>query len=464
MGDEKVVIVSCDSHAGVPKNLWTEYLPKQYHELLPKLREDTEIYQSAIYLLGAGKGTPAFPEHEQAHREDWHGLHDAVLRLADMDREGIAAEVIYLGDFRLADMFNNVTGRAYSLDAWEAGAKGWNRWTADNFGFAPDRFLVTGAIGPCVNMDASVAELNWIADHKFVGIYGPGYLHHAGMPPLYDPYWDPYWATCAERNIAIVIHAGFGTEFGQAFPQLEKIYNDVAAAAGSTEREAMFAHADAVTDESRNFFFNFSQKNIASRRPMWQMMFGGVFDRFPDLKVVLSEIRVDWIPSTLAHLDAVYEEHRDEMPAQRKPSEYWSTNFLAGASFIHKAEVERRHELGVQTILFGRDFPHPEGTWPHTPEFLRAAFADVPEDELRLMLGGNGIRFFKLDEARLKEIAKRIGPSVADIKGEPHIRPELLENFAERSGFLKPYEGDEKLTAVDEVLKDDLVGVGSLTN
>ena len=53
---------------------------------------------------------------------------------------------------------------------------------------------------------------------------------------------------------------------------------------------------------------------------------------------------------------------------------------------------------------------------------------------------------------------------MADIKGEPHIRPELLENFAERSGFLKPYEGDEKLTAVDEVLKDDLVGVGSLTN
>ncbi len=203
-----------------------------------------------------------------------------------MDREGVAAELIYLGDFRLADMFNNVTGRADSLDAWDAGAKGWNHWAAETFGFAPDRFLVTGAIGPCVDMEASVAELNWMADHKFVGVYGPGYLHHSQIPPLYDPYWDPYWAACVERNVAIVVHAGYGTEFGKAFPQLEKIYNDVAAAAGSTEREEMFAHADAVSDESRNFFFEFLNKNVDSRRPMWQMMLGGVFDRFPDLKLM----------------------------------------------------------------------------------------------------------------------------------------------------------------------------------
>ena len=200
-----------------------------------------------------------------------------------------------------------------------------------------------------------------------------------------------------ERNIAIVVHAGYGTEFGEAFSQIEKIYNDVAAAAGTTERDAMFAHADAVSEESREFFFEFLNKNVDSRRPMWQMMLGGVFDRFPGLKVILTEIRLDWIPATLAHLDEAYEQHRDQMPAKRKPSEYWRTNFLAGASFIHKSEVEHRHELGVETILFGRDFPHPEGTWPHTREFLRAAFAGVPEDELRLMLGLNGIRFLGLD-------------------------------------------------------------------
>ncbi len=460
MEDKKVIIVSADSHAGVPKELWTEYLPKEYHDLLPSLRNDCDVYSTSIALLTAGKGISSFDEHAKAHREDWHGLHDPVLRMADMDREGVSAELIYLGDSRLGDMFHNVTGRAYSLEAWEAGAKGWNRWAADNFGFSPDRFLVTGAIGPCVDMEASVAEVHWMADHRFVGVYGPGYVHHADMPPMYDGYWDPYWAACEERGIAIVIHAGYGTEFGSAFGAIEKIYNDVANAAGTSDYDTLIANAGAVTDESKQFFFDFLNKNIDSRRPMWQMILGGVFDRFPHLKVILTEIRLDWIPSTLAHLDLVYEKFGDQIPAKRRPSGYWPTNFLAGASFIHKVEVERRHELGVETILFGRDFPHSEGTWPHTEEYLRAAFADVPEDELRLMLGLNGVRFLGLDQARLEEIAKRIGPSVSDIKGDPNVRPELIESFSNRGGFLKPYEGDEKLVAVDEMLEADLAGIG----
>ena len=72
---------------------------------------------------------------------------------------------------------------------------------------------------------------------------------------------------------------------------------------------------------------------------------------------MLTEIRMwtgRWRISTL------YDANRSELPAARRPSEYWRTNCLAGASFVHKAEVEMRHELGVETILFGRDYPHPE--------------------------------------------------------------------------------------------------------
>src|SRR5262249_27104265 len=158
------------------------------------------------------------------------------------------------------------------------------------------------------------------------------------------------------------------------------------------ERDALLAHSEAVADESAQFFRDFLD-SPRPRRPMWQLMLGGVFDRFPNLKLVLTEIRADWIPATLRHLDAVYEEHRDDLPARRKPSEYWATNCLAGASFIHKAEVEMRREIGIETINFGRDFPHPEGTWPHTTEWLRDAFAGLPERDARLLLGENLIRF-----------------------------------------------------------------------
>jgi predicted TIM-barrel fold metal-dependent hydrolase len=456
---DNLIVVSSDSHAGVPKELWTEYVDPQFHELLPKLREDNEVYPTAIFLLGAKSGTTGLPETQEAHSSEWHGLYDPVLRLADMDREGVAAEVIYHGDFRLGDMFHNATSSAYPLDAWDAGARGWNHWASDTFGFARDRFLPVAAAGPFNDMDRSLRDLTWLADHGFVGTYGPGFMTHSHTPAAFDPYWDPFWARCAEGNLAIVVHAGFGWEQGIAFEQLKKIFDDVAAEAGSTERDALFAHASAVQQDSIEFFHEFSG-SVRPRRPLWQMILGGVFDRHPDLKLMLTEIRLDWIPATLAHLDALYDEHRDELPAKRRPSEYWADNCLAGASFIHKAEVEMRHEIGVETISFGRDYPHPEGTWPQTREWLRDAFAGVPEDELRLMLGENAIRFLSLDRERLAAIAKRIGPTYDDVVGTGgELRPELLENFAQRGGYLKPAEGGARLDAMDELIQQDLAAI-----
>lgn len=453
---EPVIIVSSDSHAGMPKELWPEYLPQEFHPLLPSLRRDNEIYPAAVALLGAKHGISIHPEHKAAHTTGWHGLHDAVLRLADMDREGITAEMVYLGDSRLGDLFHNVTGRAYPLEAWEAGARAWNRWAADNFGFATDRFLLTAAIGPCTDMEAALTEIEWIADHHFTATYCPGYMHHPEMPPLSDPFWEPFWSVCEECSIAVVVHAGFGTEQGAVFPEIERMYEDVARAAGSTDPEAMFAHADAVAEESAKFFTDFLNHSIGARRPMWQLMLGGVFDRHPRLKYVPTEIRLDWIPATLGHLDAVYDEQRAKLPARRKPSEYWHSNCLAGASFIHQAEVQMRHQIGVETIAFGRDFPHSESTWPHTREWLRDAFADVPEGELRLMLGENAIAFFDLDRPRLLDIARRIGPTVEEVHAGGDVRPDLIENFAMRGGYLKPAEGDANLAMVDEVLSGDV--------
>jgi predicted TIM-barrel fold metal-dependent hydrolase len=459
--DERLIIVSSDSHAGIPKELWSEYLDPAFHDLIPSLHEDNAIYPVATALLGARKeATSPFEEHSQIHRDGWHGLHDPVLRMADMDREGVAAELIFHGDSRLGDLFHNGTNKKYPFEAWEAGAKAWNRWAADAFGFATDRFLLTAAVGPCTDIDAAVAEIHWIADHGFTATYGPHYMTHPGLPPLYDEYWEPYWTACEERGIALVVHAGYGTEQGVVFKVIEDIYGAAAEAAGSTEREAMLQHASAVRAESADFFTAWVNRNVASRRPLWQLTLGGVFHRHPGLRLMLTEIRQDWIPATLEYLDNVYEEHRADLSAPKKPSEYWHTNCLAGASFMHKVEVEQRHDLGVDTILFGRDYPHFESTWPHTREWLQDLFRGVPEDELRLMLGENAIRFFDLDRARLAEIARRIGPTVEEINAhdEP-IRPDLLGNFEARGGYFKPAEGDEKIPEIRALVEKDLAEV-----
>ena len=298
-------------------------------------------------------------------------------------------------------------------------------------------------------MDETLAELNWIAEHDFLGTFVPGFMRHRDMPPLFDSYWEPFFAECEARGVALVVHAGFGFEQGVVYDGMARVDREVAESGGSEMDRVILLARDVFTAD----FFS----SVKGRRPMWQLMFGGVFDRHPNLKLVMSEVRADWMPAVFAHLDAVYDRHRDELPAQRRPSEYWQSNCLAGASFVHKAEVEMRHEIGVEQILFGRDYPHPEGTWPNTPDWLRDAFAGVPEAELRLMLGENAIRFFGLDRAPLEAIAARIGPTVADLTGPGVIvDEELLAIFDGRGGYRGEPEGGSRLSEIDPMIAEDL--------
>jgi hypothetical protein len=194
---------------------------------------------------------------------------------------------------------------------------------------------------------------------------------------------------------------------------------------------------------------------------MWQLLLGGVFDRHPDLKLMMTEVRADWIPALLRHLDGVYEEHRSALPAARRPSEYWSTNCMAGLSFMHRAEVEMRHDIGVETIDFGRDYPHTEGTWPNTLEYLNGLFAGVPEADVRMILGENAIRFLDLDREALAEVAARVGPTIDEITGESDLGTALLEHLDDRCGFAKPAEGASRLHEIDGMLREDIVAIGA---
>jgi hypothetical protein len=139
-----------------------------------------------------------------------------------------------------------------------------------------------------------------------------------------------------------------------------------------------------------------------------------------------------------------------------KPSDYWKTNCIGVLSFMHKVEVEIRDEIGTETIAFGRDYPHPEGTWPNTADWLSDLFAGVPDDEVRLMLGENVIRALGLNRAHLQTIADRVGPTMDQIKGRPRpIDPSLIENFHSRGGYLKPVESFDQ-NAIDELLHQDV--------
>jgi predicted TIM-barrel fold metal-dependent hydrolase len=428
---QKLIIVSGDSHAVPPPEIWPQYIEAEYHEYLPAMHEDNERYTQLLGLFA--KFSPGILEVIDTEgiwqAGGYLGCWDADRRVAEMDREGVAAELAYPGDPRALSPLSPQF-RPLSQDVVAAGVRAYNRWAADTFGPASDRILCVGDPASQLDLDAILAELDWIAEHGFAGAYVPGYFHRADMPPIHDPFWDPFWARLTDLGLPAVIHAGYGQK------QCEFL-NGIEALRENMEAEGRNDLLAEIINNAERFF----SKDLRPRRAMWQLMLGGVLDRHPDLKLVMAEVRGDWLPDTVRHLDTVFEQHRGDLPTTRKPSEIWRDQCLMSLSFVHKAEVAMRYELGVETVFFGRDYPHAEGTWPNTADWLSDAFAGVPEDELRLMLGENAIRVLDLDRERLAAIAERVGPTVDDITGRtPELDPRMVANWDARGGYLKPPE------------------------
>jgi hypothetical protein len=105
-----------------------------------------------------------------------------------------------------------------------------------------------------------------------------------------------------------------------------------------------------------------------------------------------------------------------------KPSEYIDRNCFFAASTPGVEDVGRRHDVGIGNLLWGNDFPHPEGTFPYTRELVRRRFKDVPRDECRAILGHNAVGLYGIDTAALAPLVERIGPLVEDIHGETPLQ------------------------------------------
>lgn len=166
---------------------------------------------------------------------------------------------------------------------------------------------------------------------------------------------------------------------------------------------------------------------IFSHRGLWHLIFAGVFERHPGLRFVMTEQGTSWIPGGLQSLDWFY--RRMMLPGAAEamfgyeaasklsltPSEYFARNCFVGASFLRPIESDLRHLVGVDRIMWGTDYPHSEGSTPHSREALRASFAHVPVDECRLMLGETAARVYKFDLDALTAVAGRIGPTLAEV-------------------------------------------------
>ena len=385
---DRMLVISADCHAAAR---WQDY--EQYFERaeLPAFREwygaasENRQGRPGEGRLFDSKFLDDMQAEPSASGGGASGTWDPKRRMQELDADGVAGEVIFPGAQNLGVPFNGrrpTTGRGdpQPAELRLAGARAYNRWLADFCGENPERCAGVAFI-TYDDIDAAVAEIEW---SRTAGLRG-GILLPAewdGLPSYNHPRYEPVWAACQDADIPINTHPlGSGLESYGSLPGATAIF--------------------------------LSEVKWYAHRPFTYVLWAGVFERYPRLKFILTEQMADWVPGTLEYFDDLYSrpifaQIREGLPL--RPSEYWARNCHVGASFLLNNEVVIRHDIGVDKIMWGSDYPHAEGTWPHTREKLRETFAGIPRDEIALMIGGNAAKLYGFDVASLAPLIERIGP------------------------------------------------------
>ena len=384
--NDPYTIISADGHAGLGCEEYRPYLD-------PSVFDEFEIFlaeRSAKRNEDLKMNYDYIMHWEQDHEEGLRGAFDVVQRDKELDADGVSAEVI----FPDADA---ITGNASppfgaGLSAGEimdpklafAGAHAHNRFLADLCSNSPHRRAGIGLVPICHGIEESVREIEWLAEQPGIrGIMIPTMWRD--RTPYNDASYDPVWAACQAANMPVHTHSG------------------------EAPREEYGDHIGIYLAEVVWW----------THRPIAHLLFSGAFERFPGLKFVVTEGAGYWVVDMKWKWDQYFGGgHTTKKMAammqgiiSKLPSEYFGTNIFIGASTMSKEEIRRRHSIGIDCVMWGTDYPHPEGTWPNTIPRLKADFGGIPVDDARALLGGTAAICYGFDIESLAPIAAEIGPT-----------------------------------------------------
>lgn len=380
-----VMIISADCHAGAQPATYRAYLPE-------RLRGRYDEWQAAYEAeMEARTGTFYDQEAEDARNKDEsvlraiEGEWDPHMRIEQLESDGIAGEVIFP---QQAPFGGGLLQYRTKVDPKEnlEGQRAYNRWLADLCNEHPGRHAGVAMI---TVDDIDVAVADTIAA-KEMGLWG-GVMLPAGTGDnqfYHDTRYEPLWATCQELDMPVHTHSGWSPDYGD-----------------SPAATAMFVN----------------EVSWYANRAFTAFVWAGVFERYPKLKLVMTEQGSRWILDRLEQFEMHYSSPLFKYFGQglsMSPTEYYRRQVYFGASMLSPRDCALRYELGVDKLMWGSDYPHLEGTWPHTMEALNATFAQVEDDqEVRDILGLNAARVFDFDLDVLNKAADRIGPSLDEVRG-----------------------------------------------
>jgi predicted TIM-barrel fold metal-dependent hydrolase len=378
---DRYTIISSDTHAGGSHAQYRDFLEAKYVDDFDAWRGE---YKNPFSDLG-----------DQRRYRNW----DDDMRNSQQDADGVVGEVIFPNT--VPPFFPNFVlfARPPKPDEYEhrlAGIRAHNRWLEDFCGRFPERRAGIGQIF-LNDVDDAIEDVHWIKEHGLRG----GILLPTIPPdvdwikPLNHPVYDKLWAVCEELEVPVNCHGGTGSPAYAPVPS-----------------SALMMIAEIP---------------MYSRRPLLFMVLSGVFERFPNLKFVITEQGCSWLPGVLSQLDMILKNVRDkgaigelrfkpEHVLPKTATEYVQQNVWFGVSFPAAADIRvARDVLGLDRVMWGSDFPHDEGTYPFTREALRQVFSDWTEADLRKVLGENVAALYDFDLDALAPLAAQFGPTVDEI-------------------------------------------------
>ena len=376
MNNDPYLLITADTHAGGSHEQYREYLDPGY-------REQFDVWRG-------GYKNPSQAHYGNKKMRNW----DLDIRTSDQNSQGVVGEVVFPNT--VPPFFNKsiVTASPPKPEEYEltlAGIRAHNRWLKDFCAEDPDRRAGIGLILPN-DFDEAIKDIEFIAQ---AGLRGGVLLplippDCTWLKPLFDPAWDRVFAAIQDHDLVMNQHSGQGSpDYG----------------------DSMVGQALWVTEVTYYCQAGFRH-----------LIMSGVFEKFPQLKYVLTESGCAWAPPLLAQMDRIHmgmsagaigelNYGDQEWVLSELPSHYAKQNVWYGASFPSKADLAGIELIGVEKVLWGNDYPHYEGTFPYNLESLRLTFDEVPEEYRRKLLGLNAAEVYKFDVDKLLPLANQFGPT-----------------------------------------------------
>lgn len=365
-------VISADSHMLEPADLWVERLEKRFRDQAPRVIKN-EGKPGISFIapgippfpvaggFGAGKKAEELPQHYQGGYENFRPSGwDPVERIKDQDLDGVEAEVLYptLGMplFALDD-----------ADLQRACFRVYNDWLAEFCAYNPKRLHGIALIS-LEDIQAGIKELERCANQGFKGAM------IWGAPPADRPYssrlYDPFWQAAQESETPVSLHVITGKGKGGSVQELKM-------------------------DQVCSLYVGLIHE---VQQSLTSIIFGGVLERFPRLKIVSAENDTGWIPHFMFRVDHAWEKFRyfEKEPLPLKPSEYIRRQLWA--TFQDDPVGPITYKLfGENNYMWASDFPHQDSTWPESRKVIDRDFASVPQETTRKIVFDNAAKLYRID-------------------------------------------------------------------